>query len=220
MLTCAIDGNITCLEDRLEKHSPATPFSQLERMISNYLKPFSSYALTWGLLLVVLAWAMHVLRARTKVSESARRSKHDNSHRKSKNQGRETRKYNMAMGIKKLDPKDWLRIDENFSLEHRIRSELLTNRKDKVLQCVSGSEDSCIETLEIVVEYLTEKFPGTFQRTKSLTGCDQVLVVETGEILNMNPPYKSLPALELAARLAMEDLNILSRDGYTGEHHL
>lgn len=220
MLTRASDGNFACLEDRFEKHSPATPFSQLDRMISNYLEALPSYALSWGLLLVVLAWAMNDLRARIKVSESARRSKHDNSHQKSKNQGKETKKYNMAMGIRKLDLKDWLRIDESFSSEHRIRSELLTRKKDMVLQCVSGSEDSCIETLEVVVEYQTENFPGTFRRTKSLSGCDQVLVVETGEVLNMNPPFNSLSPLELAARLAMEDLNILSRDGYTGEHHL
>lgn len=189
-------------------------------MVSNYLNALFSYALPRGLLLVVLVWAMNVLRARAKVSESARRSKQDNSHQKSKDHGKETKTYNMAMGIRKLDPRDWLRIDENFSLEHGIRSELLTEKKDKVLQCLSGSEDSCIETLEVVAGYLTEKFPGNFQRTKSISGCVHVLIVETGEMLNMNPPFDSLQPLEIAARLAMEDLNILKRDGHTGEHHL
>lgn len=189
-------------------------------MVSNYLQALISYALPRGLLLVFLVWAMNVLRARAMVSEPARRSKQDNSHQKSKERGKETKKYNMAMGIRKLDPSDWLRIDENSSLEHRIRSELLTEKKDKVLQCLSGSEDSCIETLEVVAEYLTEKFPCNFQRTKSLSGCHQVLIVETGEMLNMNPPFNSLQPLEIAARLAMEDLNILKRDGHTGEHHL
>lgn len=189
-------------------------------MVSDYLKAHFSYGSPWGLLLVVLVWAMNVLRARAKVGEPARRSKQDDSHQKSKDHGKETKKYNMAMGIRKLDQSDWLRIDENSSLEHRIRSELLTEKKDKVLQCLSGSKDSCIETLEVIAEYLTENFPGNFKRTKSLSGCDQVLIVETGEMLNMNPPFNSLQPLEIAARLAMEDLNILKRNGHTGEHHL
>ena len=185
----------------------------------DYLKAHSGYHLWWILLLGIIVWSVTIRRASVKVSETAGTGRHDNSHQNSKDGGKGTKKYNMAKGIKKLDQEDWLRVDERFSLEHKIRSELLTKQKDKVLQCLPGSEEACIEALEVVVKYLTEKFPGTFQQ--SLSGCgDRVHVVETGETLYIKPPFNHLQPLEIAARLSMEDLNILSKDWHSGEHYL
>ena len=216
----ASNGNITSLEKRLVKHPPRAPFSRFGKMISDYLKAPCSCPLWWILLLVVLAWGLNVRRARRKISKAARTRRYDNSMQKRKEEGKGIRKYNMAMGIRKLNQEDWLRMDENFSLEHKIRSELLIKQKDKVLQCLPGSDEACFEALEGVVKYLTEKFPDTFHQSSSWSGCDRVHVVETGETFHIKPPFNNLQPLEIAARLTMEDLNILSQDWHSGEHHL
>ena len=188
--------------------------------MSDYFQALFGHPLWWILLLFVLAWGLNVRRAGEKVSEAARTRKYDNSYKKSKDGGKATRKYNMAMGIRKIDEEDWLRVDENFGHEHKIRSEILNKQKDKVLQCLPGSEEACFEAMNLVVNYLTEKFPDYFQQLNSSSGWDRVHVVETGETLCIMPPFDNLQPLEVAARLAMEDLSILSQEWYSGEHHL
>lgn len=220
LVSRASNGSITSLEDCMGKLSPLAPSSRLGKMISHYLKAASSYSLWWILLFVVLAWAMNIRRVGIEVSKAARTRGYGNNHEKRKGRSKGTKKYNMAMGIRKLDPEDWLRVDENFSLEHNIRSELLTKKKDKVLQCLPESEDACVEALEVVVKCLTEKFPDTFQTSNTLSECNQVRVAETGETLDIKPPFNNLQPLEVAARLAMEDLSLLRKSGHGEEHHL
>ena len=203
-----------------QQQSRVSIFQRLCKMIADYLKASSGHPFWWIMLLVLLAWSIKFRYAGIKAKDAARTRKDDNSHRKSKQGSKGIRKYNMNMGIRKLDREDWLRVDENFCSEHKIRSELLDNQKDKVLQCLPGSEDACLEALEVVVKCLTEKFPTTFQRSKSSSAGDHVHIVETGETFHIKAPFDDLEPLEIAARLTMEDLNILNKEWESGEYHL
>jgi Protein of unknown function (DUF3445) len=112
------------------------------------------------------------------------------------------------MGLKRLDQANWLTIDSSYLEEHRVRSSLLTHDISSVLRCLPGSEAACQEVLAVVTNFLTTRFPDSF--VFSGHGSHrQIHNLLSGEffMLQDNPR-----PLETAARLAMEDFNILMRD--------
>jgi hypothetical protein len=118
--------------------------------------------------------------------------------------------YHMTMGLRKLDEKNWLTMNDNCLPEHHLRAELLTKSKSKVLQCLPGSEPACLEVLEVVLDFLTKTWPGVFERF----GANDNFIRnnKTGEEFDLDV---DLP-LEIAVRLVTEDLNVLkeSEEGY------
>lgn len=124
--------------------------------------------------------------------------------------------YYMTMGLKRLDTENWLTIDSEYMSEHVIRKELLDNDLPAVLQCLPGSELACTETLQIVVEFLVSQYPEKF----TLKGSSNTLSIhntatkDTFSLVDVPNP------LELAARLAMEDFNILIKDPSDQQYHL
>ncbi|KAI9810078.1 MAG: hypothetical protein M1827_006689 [Pycnora praestabilis] len=127
--------------------------------------------------------------------------------------------FYMTMGLQKLDRLNWLIIDKEYLGEHTIRSDLLTHRKHAVLQCLRGSEDACAEVLQLVISFLTNRYPQVFE--VHARGKDRSFVCNkaTGEVFRIQPPYNLQP-LEIATRLAMEDLNVLVRSESNGQHYL
>lgn len=120
-------------------------------------------------------------------------------------------KYHMTMGIQRSDLGRWLEIDDQYLIEHNIRSTLLDHHKPRVLQCRPGSEAACIEVLELVVDFLTRTYPAQFRHQSSSAGGDLVEVIATGEVFRVSAPFDGLDPLEIAARLAMEDFSVLIR---------
>ncbi|KAL3482022.1 hypothetical protein BJX99DRAFT_218016 [Aspergillus californicus] len=125
--------------------------------------------------------------------------------------GRE--RYRVMMDIRKLDVENWLTLDKNYMDEHVVRSQLLKQERDKVLQCLPESYDACLEALEEVVEFLTQRYASMFEMKKNgekttvynkMTNETFVFGGEKGE--QMDP-------LEMAVRLTMEDLSILMKNG-------
>lgn len=62
------------------------------------------------------------------------------------------------------------------------------------------------------MEYLTETYSNSFKRYDRQGYGPCVEVIETGEIFRTRPPFVVMSPLEIAARLAMEDFNILMKD--------
>lgn len=138
-----------------------------------------------------------------------RTSRHRPSAAKNKRAFETSGKYHMTMGLRRSDLGRWLEIDDQYLTEHNIRSTLLDNHKSQVLQCRPGSEAACTEVLDLVVDFLTRTYPAQFRHQSSLVGGDLVEVVATGEVFRVTAPFDGLDPLEIAARLAMEDFNIL-----------
>jgi hypothetical protein len=111
--------------------------------------------------------------------------------------------YHMTMGLRILDKTNWLTMDNNYVDEHYLRAELLTKSKNQVFQCFQGSEDACMEALEVVLGFLTETWPGVFKCFGANN--DFIHNNKTSEDFQLGV----FPPLEIAARLVMEDLNIL-----------
>lgn len=118
-----------------------------------------------------------------------------------------------SMGLKRLEKSNWLTIDSYYTSEHRIRNHLLKTSRQNVIQCLPGSEAACHEVLSIAVNFLTTRFSDHF-------------TVE-GQTVHNNIANESFVIgsacpnpLEVAARLAMEDFNVLMKNPETSEYHL
>jgi len=115
------------------------------------------------------------------------------------------------MGLRKLDAENWLTIDKNYLSEHRIRDNLLRNERENVYQCLPESEAACKELMEEVVDFLCERYPTLFEKKSYFFG-SQVHNKKTGEKYYFGGRHSSMEPLEIAARLAMEDLSVLMRN--------
>ncbi|KAJ5765281.1 hypothetical protein N7520_004840 [Penicillium odoratum] len=132
--------------------------------------------------------------------------------------GRE--RYRVMMDVRRLDTQNWLTLDKNYMDEHRVRDNLLCEKREKVLRCLPESLVACQETLEEVSEFLCERFPGMFKKTVqgSETWVENRATKEKFNI-HPGPTVNSTDALEAAVRLTMEDLSVLMMNE-DGEYYL
>lgn len=128
-------------------------------------------------------------------------------------------KWHLTMNLRKPEKSMWLEVDDQYLRDHRVRCELLDNNKSAVLQCRPGSEAACIEVLEMVVQELTTNFPEKYRARPSTSNVETVEMLATGEVFAVRAPFRSMDPLEIAVRLAVEDLNILIKGGQD-EHTL
>jgi hypothetical protein len=118
-----------------------------------------------------------------------------------------------SMSLKRLDKSNWLTLDSHYSSEHHVRNYLLRTSHLNVIQCLPGSEAACHEVLSLAVDFLTTRFPEHFTM-EGKTIHNHI----ANESFLIGPDCPN--PLEIAARLAMEDFNILMKDPETGEYHL
>jgi hypothetical protein len=128
-------------------------------------------------------------------------------------------KWHLTMNLRRPNRDGWLEVDDQYLLDHSIRSKLLDDKKAAVLQCQPGSDAACSEVLEVVVENLTTNFPEKYRAWPSLSAVEKVEIVATGEVFRVKAPFHGIEPLEVAARLAVEDFNILIK-GPKDEHTL
>ena len=112
----------------------------------------------------------------------------------------------MTMGLQKMPEDDWLMLDSCYLEEQRLRRDLLDKCPSEVMQLLPGSHDACVETLEIVVSFLTGRYPQYFALIDpSGTRIHNRLTNKTFRIVE---PFEE-PPLAVAAQLCMEDMNIM-----------
>jgi hypothetical protein len=122
------------------------------------------------------------------------------------------------MDMYNMDTQGWLVIDKNYMDEHRIRSWLLKEKKDEVLQYLPESYDACLEALEEVVKFLCHRYPDMFKQ--EIDGDLYTIQNKmTGETFMVGEQDKMAHPLEIAARIAMEDVSILMKNE-DNEHYL
>ncbi|KAL1963663.1 hypothetical protein VTN77DRAFT_7984 [Rasamsonia byssochlamydoides] len=130
--------------------------------------------------------------------------------------GRE--KFQITMGLRKLDEWNWLTIDKNYMKEHQVRDALLRDERENVFQCLPESREACAEALEEVTKFLCERFPSMFEKKKR--GSETVIHnKKTGETFVFGGKSNTMEPLEIAVRLTMEDLSILMKND-DGEYYL
>lgn len=129
-----------------------------------------------------------------------------------------SRKFRITMGLRKLDARNWLTVDKNYMKEHEIRNSLLKNERKKVFECLPESREACVEILEIVSDFLCERYPSMF-RMKKDGAKTEIQNVKTGETFVSGGSDSTMEPLEIAVRLAMEDLNVLMQNS-EGEYYM
>jgi hypothetical protein len=127
-------------------------------------------------------------------------------------------KFCLTMGLRKLDAENWLTVDKNYLIEHQIRDNLLRNERENVYQRLPESRAACEELVEVVADFLCERYPTLFEK-KSYFFSSQVHNKKTGEKYNFGGRHCSMEPLEIAVRLAMEDFSVLMRNDQ-GEYYL
>lgn len=127
-------------------------------------------------------------------------------------------KFRITMGLRKLDEWNWLTVDKNYLKEHDIRDSLLRNQRENVFECLPESKAACAEVLEVVAEFLCERYPSMFLMENHGT-MKKIHNAKTGESFVIGDANSTTEPLEIAARLAMEDLSVLMKNE-DGEYYL
>jgi hypothetical protein len=122
----------------------------------------------------------------------------------------------LNMGLSKFEGDNWLTIDDQYNSEHTLRSKHLSEALPSVVQCLAGSEHACQEVLLEVSSFLAFRYPRLFTFTGDGLG-RMIHNLRTGESFSVNNHKRPL---EAAARLAMEDFNVLYKDPGDDEYRL
>lgn len=127
----------------------------------------------------------------------------------------------MTMGLRRLDVPQWLSIDPSvYVAEHNVRANMLANHRSTVIACLPGSETACREVLDLVVSFLTTRYPQYFALSGTPnTPSHAIMNHLTNELTPLHPSKVALP-LETAARLAQEDFNVLFKSPLDNQYHL
>jgi hypothetical protein len=114
--------------------------------------------------------------------------------------------FQMTMGLKKLDPNNWLTYDKNWAREYRRKLEWLDgDMRDEIVRVLPNADTSCEELLEVVVAYVTKRYPDMFQ----MDG-DEIVIVPFGDRYRVKKPYDRHP-MALIGLVAMDDFYVLHR---------
>ena len=98
--------------------------------------------------------------------------------------------FTVSMGLRSLDMKNWIEIDENYDAELSQKRDLLANRRPEVFGTLPEGRKASEEVLDNLIEYLPVHFPERFSAA-----------IDVDE---------SLHPLEAASLLVQEDLAIMS----------
>lgn len=111
-----------------------------------------------------------------------------------------------AIGLKPLDPTQWIDVDGELALYLAEKARLFAERRAEVFAAEDDTEVAQREVLQRLVVYLSQHSASHVREDKS------VRIVPTGEVVALDGDR---PSLETAARLVQEDL-VLMRRGVDG----
>jgi dimethylamine monooxygenase subunit A len=112
--------------------------------------------------------------------------------------------WRLSMGIKALDPAEWIEVDECFAAQLAERRRLLGERPADVLAGLPESAPGQQELLQLLLGHLPERFPEHYRRTDG-----RIENRTTGESFAIEAWWDA--PLALAGRLVQEDLCLLQR---------
>ena len=102
--------------------------------------------------------------------------------------------FTVSMGLRTMNPEEWIEIDEHYDAELVQKRDLLDQRRAEVFAALPQGLDASQEVLTKLVDHLPARFPDRFPETIPIDG--------------------SRHPLEVASRLVQEDLAVMSpQDG-------
>lgn len=193
--------------------------TQIASLVLTHPSWFLPFSLVFFAVALFRHTVMHSLKAGTSSISSVHDVPVEQGVKESRPKFKQSEKWHLTMELRKPETETWLEVDDQYLPEHGIRSKLLDEKRSAVLQCRPGSEAACAEVLELVVQDLTTNFPQQYRAWPSPSNVEMVEIVATGELFRVRAPFQGIEPLEVAARLAGEDFNILIKGG-KDEHTL
>ena len=124
----------------------------------------------------------------------------------------------LRLGLHKIDRSAWLTVDNTYIEHQSARDSLLSKKRSECIHITPDSEAACEELMHEVVEFLVDKYPHHFSiRTKH--GRRRVRNELTQEEYALVRPFDR-PPLEVCARLAVEDFQVLVKGEFTMQWYL
>lgn len=113
-------------------------------------------------------------------------------------------KYNVTMGLRSIQPQEWLELDNHYPKYHASKSKRLSERTEKCVHTDPQAYEAALELLDELVKYLPARYPTLFRRTA--VGIDNIW---SGESFNTTErPLREDP-MAIAARLVQDDLALM-----------
>lgn len=113
-------------------------------------------------------------------------------------------KYNVTMGLRTIQPDEWIELDNQFPKYHAEKAARITERGSKCVATHPDALPAAMELLEELTNYLPNRYPTLFKRTA--VGIDNLW---SGESFNIvETPLKEDP-MAICARLVQDDLALM-----------
>jgi hypothetical protein len=113
-------------------------------------------------------------------------------------------KYNVTMGLRSVNPIEWIELDSHYPKYHGDKSARLEERSDKCVKTHPDAYPAATELLQELADYLPARYPSLYKRTE--VGIDNLW---SGESFNIQErPLREDP-MALCARLVQDDLAIM-----------
>ncbi len=119
----------------------------------------------------------------------------------------------VPIGLQSLNTDEWIEIDCHYRKYIAVKRDLLNERNEAVFMFKDGTETASREVLDMLVDYLPQRFPNMFRKTAN--GIDNLITNESFDLvgnIRMHP-------LNIASRLIQEDLVIMQHDPQDGLYH-
>ena len=111
-------------------------------------------------------------------------------------------KGGVRIGLKPINTKNWLEIDDNFKNENNLKKNLLSSRRNEVFQANDNSHSAQKELLKMITGHLKR------HHSEKYSFKDQnIFINATGESVNLLD--NSTPPIETASLLVQEDLILM-----------
>ena len=111
-------------------------------------------------------------------------------------------KGGVRIGLKPINTKNWLEIDDNFKNENNLKKNLLSSRRHEVFQANDNSHSAQKELLKMVTEHLKK-----YHSEKYSFRDQNIFIKATGESINLLD--SNTPPIETASLLVQEDLILM-----------
>ena len=111
-------------------------------------------------------------------------------------------KGGVRIGLKPINTKNWLEIDDNFKNENNLKKILLSSRRHEVFQANDNSHSAQKELLKMVTEHLKK-----YHSEKYSFKDQNIFIKATGESINLLD--SNTPPIETASLLVQEDLILM-----------
>lgn len=117
--------------------------------------------------------------------------------------------HTFQTAYKKLEPNWWLELDKTYTSRIKQRQDLYAKHGSAIIQSLPGSELACKELMEMVLQFLSARYPALFS-------IDARNLTFRNNILNTTTDLREKDPLEVLLDNVPEDFAIVLRDPETG----